>query len=83
MPQSRLVTGEVSRFSKSAPSLLNINRLRTLHALGWKWLVQTFNSEKKFCMETVHTTDASKDDELRIIAMLGRTATVVDLSDYI
>ena len=65
-----------------APSLLDISRLRTLHALGWKWLVQSFNKEDRFCMETVHKNEDSKNSELKAIENLDRTAVVVNLSEY-
>ena len=83
MSQTRIVTWECGKEWRQAPSVLDMTRLRTLYALGWRWLVQAFNSEKKFCMETVHTDESSRDAELRAIYMLGRTAVVVNLSEYL
>ena len=79
----RVVTWECGKEWNKAPSILNLTRLRTLQILGWRWLVQAFNSDKEFCMETVHTDEDSRDAELRAIYALGRTAVVVNLSEYI
>lgn len=79
----RVVTWECGKEWRQAPSVLDLKRCRTLHALGWRWLVQAFNSDNKFCMETVHTDEDSRDAELRAIKMLGRNFIVVDLSEYL
>ena len=83
MAQTRVVTWECGKECRQAPSVLDITRLRTLYALGWEWLVQAYNSEKEFCMETVHTDEDSRDAELGAIKMLGRNFIVVDLSEYL
>lgn len=83
MTQPRQVTSELGKDRVDAPSLLDISRLRTLYALGWGYLVQSFNKEDRFCMETVHKDENSRDAELRAIYTIGRKAVVVDLKEYL
>lgn len=66
----------------NAPELTD-RRLRDLAVrCRWDWVIQSFDAEGRFMLETVHRGEASRDMELRAIEGCGRTAVVTDLRPY-